>query len=75
VIPLVFEEDKYEEGLDRLLQRIIDTGGEVPNDVICFSPSFRFNKGDQLVVLEPHGVDLKDFSMRYMPFLTLHGEP
>ncbi|MHA2428824.1 MAG: hypothetical protein ACXADB_12445 [Candidatus Hermodarchaeia archaeon] len=39
-----------------------------------FPSGLRFNKGNKLVVVEPHGVNLKEFSMRFTPRLTLNGE-
>ena len=68
----VFEEDQYEEGLNFLLQSIIYAAGEVTDYVVHFPSGLSFNKGDELVVVEPHGVDLKEFSMRFTPRLALH---
>jgi hypothetical protein len=68
----VFEEDQYEEGLNLLLQRIIYAAGEVTDYVVHFPSGLSFNKGDKFVVVEPHGVDLKEFSMRFTPCLAFN---
>ena len=44
------------------------------DDVVHFPSGFSFNKGHELVVVEPHGVDLKEFSMRFTPRLAFNGE-
>ena len=69
---LVFEEDQYEERLNFLLFGIIYAAGEVSNYVIHFPSGFSFNKGDKFVIIEPHGIDLKEFSMRFTSCLAFN---
>jgi hypothetical protein len=44
------------------------------DDVVHFPSSLSFNKGNKLRVVEPHGVDLKEFSMRFTSRLALNGK-